>query len=235
MREIRELVVKQIRIFPIDEIGFQSLQRQNAIKQIQEKYSLKFNPIMFEDFSGEQPNIVFKNGEYQHKNKPYLIELLSIEPRRILIHMCSNSKIADSFFTNLRDLLISLDLREGKSTYKPLLKSEETECVVKFDFCYKDIFKNSPIYDFNDYLTKNITSHACKIEVLPSALRFRISYLQLPDSLKKQKVTLDEKYFVIEIRTRTSYEDQIYFTFSPTDTETHFKLLNELEKRIISS
>lgn len=235
MKDIRELIVKQIYIFPVDEIALSSLQRKNAINKIQEAYSLKYSPTMFEGIPNESQSLAFNNGEYSWNKKTYLINNLSIEPRRILLTCSSESKIADSLFKNLRELILNLDLRESKPIYKHILVAEETQCVVKLDFHFNDVFKNSPLYTFHEYLKKKITSYESKIEVRPSALRFKISYLQLPDYLKKHNLSLLDKDFVLEMRNRTDAKENIYYTSSPTDSETHFNLIKELEKRITSS
>jgi len=236
MKEIRDLKVTQIRIFPVDEIALKSFLRDSALKRIKDTYKLKQSPpVFFDAISPEFKNIILDNGEYKFKDRIYLIDQLKIEERRILIRMSAHSEIVDNFFKNLSNLLIELDLREKKPEFKPIVKAEETSCVVKLDFCIKDIFKQTPLNDFDDYIAKTTQAKYYEVEVIPTTLKFKLSYLKLPDSFKRQKVTFNDKDFIIEIRDRTSYNEQIYFTFSPIDSETHFQLLEELEKRIIKN
>jgi hypothetical protein len=233
MKEIRELKSTQVLIFPIDEIGFKSFQRDSAIKKIQEKYKLKYNPpMMFEGIPSELRPISFTNGEFNHKDKSYLIERLNIEERKIIISMVSHSKIVNALFDNLRALLKGLDLRDTKPKYEPLVKADETSCVVKLEFSIRELLENSPLSHFHDYLTDKVQSNGFEIEVIPSVIRFKISYLKQPESFKKHKITLTDKDFVLEVRDRTSYEEQIYYTFSPTDSDTHIDLINKLENVI---
>lgn len=233
MKGIRDLKSTQIRIFPIDEIGFKSLQRPSALAQIQEKYKLKPNPqIILEGIPAESHVMSFTNGEFNYENKVFLIERLSIEERRIIICMASPSNIVELLFDNLRKLLIDLDLRDTKSKYEPIITAQETSCVTILDFSFADLIKDSVLSDFNDYMLKKVQTHGCKIEIVPSAIQFKISYLKQPDSFGKHKFTLNEKNIVLEIRDRTAYEDNLFYTFSPTDSETHIELLNELEKRV---
>jgi len=234
MKGIRDLKSTQIRIFPIDEIGFNSLQRSNAKKQIQEKYKLQPSTQMFfESVPGESHKMTFVNGEFFYEGEMVLIDRLSIEERRIIICMSSSSNMVSLMFEDLRKLLIDLDLRDTKSNYKPIVIAQETSCVAKLDFSFTDLFKNTVIADFNSYISKNIKLHGCETEIIPSAIRFKICYIKQPESFIKHKITLSEKDFILEIRDRTAYEDNLYYTFSPTDSETHIKLLIELEKRLV--
>ncbi|MBA7657895.1 hypothetical protein ES703_65838 [subsurface metagenome] len=233
MKEIRDLKSTQILIFPIDEIGFSSLQRPDAIKQLQDKYRLKYNPPMiFEGIPAGSHSLLFTNGEFRYENKSYLIERINIEDRRIIIRMASHSKIVDIMFDDLRKLLIELDLRESKPKYEPLVKAEETSCVVKLDFSFTDLLINSPLSDFNAFLTDKMSSHDFEIEIIPSAIRFKITYSRQPESFRKHKISLSEKDFVLEVRDRTAYEEQLYYTFSPTNSKLHFEFLKELERRV---
>ena len=235
MKNIRELRTTQIRIFPTDEIHFQSLQRQTAINKIKEKYKLKniITPTIPEIPSIEiQKILIFTNGEFVYKNKTYLVDRLVIENRRIIITMASHSEIADEFYTDLRNLLIELDLRDAKSNYNALVKSEETTCVAKLDFYLYQLFERNFINNFQQTLLNKIESHGCKIEIVPNVVRFKINYLNEPELYRKNKITFADKEFILEVRERTSYEDRIYFTSSPTDTKTHLELLSEINNLI---
>lgn len=233
MKGIRDLKSTQIRIFPTDEIAFNSLQRSNAKAQIQDRYKLQSSPqAFFEGLPGETNKIAFTNGEFVFEDKVFLIERLSIEMRRIIICMASQSSIVESMFEDLRKLLIDLDLRDSKPDYEPIVTAQETSCVAKLDFSFTDLFKDTVISGFNDYLSKNIQSHGCETDIIPSSIHFKISYNKQPDSFEKNKVTLNDKDFVLEIRDRTSFEENLYYTFAPADSETHIKLLSELEKRV---
>ena len=232
MKSIRELKNVQIRIFPADEIYFQGILRTSSIKVILEKYSFKSVPTVPEGIPIPIRVIQFENGEFGYKNKNYLVTRLAIEERRIIIEIEAKSGISDAFFRELHDLLLGLDLRETKPTYKPLLKSEETTCVTELDFSMLEFCKGTTLSQFQEKLVKHTPSHGSKLNAYIRSIRFRIGFLTLPLELKERRITLSDKEFILEVREKTSPEDKIFLSSSPTDTETHIMLLKELEKLI---
>lgn len=235
MKQIYDLKVTQIRIFPADELPFRSLHRNTAMSKMSNTFKLKPNPQMYFEISPTVvPNINLNNGEYDYNDRSYLIDYLIIEDRRIIIRMTANSDIVNNFFEELRRLLIDIDIREKKPNYEPLIRVDETQCIAKFDFSFEDILQHTKLSDFPKYLAKKVQSYGSKLEIVPNALRFRLKYLSIPEILRKHDITLIDKDFIIERRDRFPYEEQVYFTYSPTDSTTHLEILKELEKRLLT-
>ena len=233
MKEIRDLKVTQIRIFPIDELPFESLLRPSAIKQIASIFNFNTPPVFPEGFPVEIPSILFRNGEFTYENQTTLIEQASIERRRLITSLAGNSTVSDAFFVELKDNFAKLDLRNINRNYEPIITTEETQCIVQLDFPITDLFKNSPIGKFAPLLRKKSLCHECDITAIPFSIKFRISYLNIPDVIKQHRITLTDKDFIIEQREKTSIEENLYWTSSPTPSDGHLELIKEFEKLVM--
>ncbi|MDY6968484.1 MAG: hypothetical protein SVR08_07520 [Spirochaetota bacterium] len=75
-------------------------------------------------------------------------------------------------------------------------------------------------------------NYDARISFIPYSVRFQISYNDIPEKLVKNKISISDKSVLIELREKTEPNDQIYFTVSPTGTETHLELLNTIEKML---
>ena len=47
---------------------------------------------------------------------------------------------------------------------------------------------------------------------------------------EKHRITISPRVFIIEPRAGTNYDDKIFYAQSPTDSDTHLKILEEFEK-----
>ncbi len=235
MKEILELIVSQIRVYPMDVIGFSSLKRHSSIDQIRDRYSFEIVPQVPEGFPIEAKAIGFRNGEFEYNKKKYLISNTQIEERRILITVSANSNVAVAYYDDLIEMLTSLDLRSPIPEYVPLLAAQETTIIVKLDFSMRNIFESSLIGSFDNLLKKKMQEENTHLLVYPNSIKFKFKYLDIPNKLKKNRISLSDKEFILEVRERTDPEDQIFFSFSPTDSETHLSILLELEKLIVGS
>lgn len=235
MKEIFHLAVTQVRIFPVDIVGFNSLKRSHSIDQIRDKYNLEVVSQFPDELPIELSMIRFKNGEYEFEQNNYLVTNVQIEERRILITINALSNVASEFYKDLIELLTSLDLRAQKPAYDHLVFAQETACIAKLDFSMRDIFESSHIKNFDNLIAEKIQQKDTRLLVYPSSIRFRIKYLDIPDKLKKNKISLSDKDFLLEVRERTDPEDQVFLSTSPTDSETHLSILAELENIIAKS
>ena len=86
MKDIRALKVTQIRIFTTDEIALKSLHRESALERIKDTYKLKQGPpAFFDGISPDFENIILDNGEYQFKDRLFLIDQLKHCFRKFII------------------------------------------------------------------------------------------------------------------------------------------------------
>lgn len=228
MKDIRLIKSTQIMIFPADDIDYHSLSRDYAFQQISTSFSLQRISIP-DQFPIISPQIILQNGEFTHKEKTYIIEQIVIDDRKIIFKILSSTQIADIFFSEFKKILLSLDLREEKGNYEPFIKTYETACILKLNFKLAQIMKEFDYKKIENIISKK-HSHGAKINLFPSSIKFSINFSDIPEKLQKNKITISDKNMILEIREKTDPDEQIYYTVSPTDSETHLELLNMIEE-----
>jgi len=227
MKDIKFIKTTQIMIFPSDDIDFYGINNDETLQVIISKYQLSKVTIPAQ-FSVPLPQILLQNGSFRQKQSKFIIEQLIIEERKIVINILSDSTTSNAFYSDLRTLLIALDLRKSKGSYEPLVSTYETTCILKLNFKFGQLCPRIPITKLENKISENVT-YSSSVSIIPSSLRFQISYDKIPEKLLKNKISISDKHFVIELREKTDPDDQLYFTASPTDTETHFELIKILE------
>lgn len=231
MKNVNQLQITVISIFPVDQISIPSLLRRESLNHLNHLFRLQYVQ-QADPFFLNQNQIMFRNGEFVHEDTVYLINEVVIDNRKIVIKMNAPSIIGDIFFDLLKKELISLDVRRRKIEFTPLITTYETTCVCTLDF---DLYRYLGGHDFNEFIDnieQQIPKHGSTISIIPSSLRFKIDYSNIPEEIRKNRITLAEKNIIIEYREKTNPEDRIYLTSSPTRSETHFELLEVFENYI---
>lgn len=221
--KIIELSVKQTRIYEVDKIPFSNLYTYSWVKKIYDNFNfvVKDSPFM-------EDKLVFNNGEFAVDGRNVIIESLEIESRRILLTIVGDSKTADHVGIEIENLISELN---GQKLADVLVKFDETTCVMSSKVNFFAIFTD----EFNDYLKntvlKSTSSQNAKSLLKSARMRFQLRYEPGKENLSDYNVYLSEKTFVIEPREGTPFNKNIFFTFSPTDSDSHLKILQDFEKR----
>ncbi len=228
MREAKYLKTTKVMIFPSDDIYLAGLNSEAAIQKITSTFSLVRAPLS-PQFLNQIPQLVFQNGVFEYNGNTYIIDQISIDDRKIIINILSPSSVSDLFFNEFRKLLVSIDQREEKSSYDPLISTYETTCILKLDIKLDRLIGIIRAKEIEELIsTKH--SHGASISLIPTSVRFQISYNDIPEKYIKNKISISDKPFLIELREKTNPDDQIYYTVSPTDSDTHLEILKALEK-----
>ena len=231
MRNIRLIKTTQVMIFPADDIDFYSINRDSSIKKIQSQFSLQRLQIPGHIPIQVQPQVVFQNGEFKFNNMLYNIEQLVIEERKIMIIILAETEISNAFFQELSILLKSIDNRINIGTYMPLITTYETVCVSSLDLEFGYFLQKIDHNKLHTIIAEK-NSHGATVKIIPSSIKFQIRYYDIPAKLKNNKITISDKSLILELREMTDPSDHIFFSASPTDSDTHFKLLELLEEMV---
>ena len=229
MKQPRELRVLQIRVFETDVLGYASFRVQQALHEIRSRYG--FGTAPGPDLAVSAP-LLFAFGKFVHDGTDYLINTLIIEDRRVLLDLTAGSEVCSAFFEDLREVLCGLDLRKPSTPYEPMLRVEETTCVAEFDFELDQLLSN-PLREFAGDLNAAVQLQDTSVLLVPSIIRFSIRYMDVAEELKRHQVSLLDKDFRIELRANTDPADRVYFTHSPLDSDTHLRLVRDLEQAIV--
>jgi hypothetical protein len=227
MKNIKFIKTTLIMLFPADDIDFFGINSEISIQKLISNYSLNKVPAT-PQFLLQNNQLVLQNGIFQNDNVKYIIEQIVIEERKIIISILSSSDISNIFFEDFKKQLIALDFRKEKGHYEPLISTYETICILKLDIDLNHLISRFENDKVEKIISKKQTNKA-KIQLIPSSLRFQITYKDIPEKLVKNKITMSDKYLVLELREKTDPEDKIFYTASPTDTETHFEILEAIK------
>ncbi|MBZ5503791.1 MAG: hypothetical protein LAN59_16410, partial [Acidobacteriia bacterium] len=137
MRDLVDLTVTQIRIFPADTIPLSDLRLSQCIKVVKEAF--QFSTVQ-PDFLGVQ--LGFTNGAFENAGKTFNILSLIIDPRRIQIQARAGSPIIDAFYSSLMKVLESTK-QVTMGGIRPLVKAEETTCVATLDIEFEELLAPS--------------------------------------------------------------------------------------------
>lgn len=229
MNIVRGPRVAQVRIYPQDAIPIKQYAIQTYVENIKNKFSFTNVQIPFPLHDMSTPNIVeFINGNIIISKSSILIYRISLDDRRIIIDAEASSDKIDMIYNIVEKEIINIDNTGYFKTTKCLLKVDETSCTVHLNINYGQILSKQ-IRDFlkddvSKYSMFNISNISLK------SLSFEISYEQNKD-FQKKNISLVPKLLTIEPRTLSAEEDNIFFTSSPFDSNTHMKLLTDLESR----
>ena len=224
MREIRLLVTQQVRLFHPDIIPILRLFMPDSGKKVQSLFDFQaVEPIQEE---GGVTGIAFTGGLY--KPNSAVIEKAVIEPRRISLKMLGDTKTATTVY---REIKLQLQELNGGRPIEEILCTHETATSIVLNFSFERILSTQFVSFLNSALayTKNQWSESF---IIPVNLKFAVRYKLTDDGLLKDNVTLLSKELVIEPRAQSSTDERLYWITSPTDTDTHLKLIEELEKAL---
>jgi hypothetical protein len=228
MKDIVDLKVAQVRLYPVDVLPISSLLLEKTLISFRD--TLRFKAGSRPEEKQEVPGVELLGGEIEYKGRVHLIERLAIEQQRLILSVFGTSSVADAVYERIRDILVAADSSGAFPKSKPYVKVEETSCVATLDVDFRKLFA-PPVLQFLEKTVRQRTSTGlAKSDVTSFKFSARISYELLDPDLKKADIRLSDKTLTIEPRIRTRLEERRYYTLSPTDSETHLALLREFEK-----
>lgn len=226
MKNCTLLDVKQLRIFAPDRLPFTELLTSKGLNAFKGRFGwTEMGPI-----EGEQPELAFENGTLPGSDT--VIRRLSVTPRRVLLSLDSDSSTLSRVYEAVRAFFGELDRAGAWSGCEPLILTEETTALVDLDFEWTALLAPGLVA----FSQKPLLASTVQAEVAPvlAGLRLgiKLRYPRVPEHLQMHGVSLASKALVIEPRADTPLAAKRYWTQSPTDSETHVRLLEVLERNI---
>ena len=232
MKNIVDLVVNQIRIFPVDIIPLGLINTKSCAEKIRDTLSVSEVRVL-PSIDGKDV-IVFCKGELKEDNELVVINKVEIEPRRIIIEVAGTSKAANKVYELFMSSLTALTNIDLDSLQSPLLLAETTRCIVTLDFTFEELFNRS----FTEFLKKKVekeaTNDVAEGSVRPLAAIAEISYRVKGEALINNNISMNPKQLIIAPRPGAPLADKKYVISSPFNSDTHIKLIEELNKAIVS-
>jgi hypothetical protein len=226
VKEVRLLETTQIRLFPPDVIPLMKIPIPQNGKKIQSLFDFQvLEPIEDQGiFSG-----ISFNGGTLKGDPSAIIDFVRIEGRRIAVKVHGTSDLATSVFDAVANEL--QELNNGQQI-REIVCTHETATSVVLSFPFDRVLSN----EFVSFLNKSANNYTknqwAENLILPASLKFAVRYRVTDDALIKSNITLSPKALTIEPRAQSSPEEKLYWVVSPTDTDTHFKLIEDLERAL---
>lgn len=225
MRDIVELNVSQVRIYPTDCLPYPEIHANVILIQD----LLKFKNVQTDGLAHN-----FTEGVYLSDPRPILITLLTIDPRKVALRVRGTSADADAIYALLWKTFTMVGGRPLQDA--PLVKTEESFCVATLDIDFAELIAPS-LSEFlrNDGRPK-LNTAAGEVKAIDfKALSFNLRYTPKSDILEQTGIALSPKTLVLEPRAGTTMQERRFYASSPTDTSTHLALLAGLEQSLIKA
>ncbi len=232
MKNIVDLVVNQIRIFPVDIVPLGLINTKSCVEKIKDTLSIS-EVVVLPPIEGKGI-IVFLKGELKENNELVVINKVEVEPRRIIIEVAGTSKAGNKVYELFMSSLAALTNIDLSSLQSPLLLAETTRCVVTLDFTFEELFNRSFVEFLNKKVNKEATTDAAEGSVRPLAAIAEISYRVKDEELVNNKISMDPKQLTIAPRPGAPLDERKYIISSPFNSDTHVKLIEELNKAMVS-
>ncbi len=233
MKNIVDLVVNQIRIFPVDIIPLGLINTKSCVERIRDTLSISEVGAL-PSVEGKDI-IVFRKGELKEDNELIVINKVEVDPRRIIIEVAGTSKAGNKVYELFMSSLTALTNLDLENLRSPLLLAETTRCVVTLDFTFEELFNHSFTEFLNDRVEKEATNSVAEGSVRPLAAIAEITYQVKDEAIRKNKISMNPKQLTIAPRPGAPLDERKYVISSPFNSDTHMKLIEELNKAITGS
>lgn len=230
MKNIVDLVVNQIRIFPVDIIPLGLINTKSCVEKIKDTLSISEVGVL-PPIEGKSI-IIFLKGELKENNELVVINKVEVDPRRIIIEVAGTSKAGNKVYELFMSSLAALTNIDLGSLQSPLLLAETTRCVATLDFTFEELFNRSFTEFLNKRVEKEATNDAAEGSVRPLAAIAEISYRVKDEYLVSNRISMNPKQLTIAPRPGAPLDEKKYVISSPFDSDTHLKLIEELNKAI---
>lgn len=239
MKNVSDLKVSQIRIFPVDVVPFHYLYAPAAKERIKSAFVFKEagqtgpqlhlgripSPITF-----PAENLFFGQGEINFENRIYPIESLVIEPRRILTNVVGTSKVSNAFYNALTEILSEFDLDKQFASSSFITIFEETGCDVSLELDVRELLSEQLLALLSSDILPDLGSSQWEARLRGIRLGIEVSFAPKDSVLPDHDISLNPKVVVFQSASGTPINQKRYLTFTPTNSDTHLRLMEKLEK-----
>ncbi len=214
-----------ISLFEFDKIP--NLRLINPLVSSQFQNRFKFNAVEIKPNQQNQPIIEYSLGFYGENTDQSVIKRIGIEERKILIELEGRTSQAKGLLEEVCNFLKEISSYEGE--LDPIVQSNESIIITRMDFHASKLVDSK----FMEFISRRVTeeSNSDKGKAVANVFNvlFRIDYDVFDEKLKDYRITLSRKEFSLGPRDGSPLDEQIFISKAPVSTESHIKLLEEIE------
>lgn len=226
MKNIANMYVMQTRLFPPDVIPFRLIIAPAGAALLYEAFNFRDATV-----NQETSEYIFQDGTLGRVGNADAVPItwLSFRERRMIVQVFGDSRAAHAAYTVVSEKLA--ELAPDFQNHSPLLLSEETSCVAQLDFDWTELL-NPSLVDLVTQHTKGLTTEKAEKAIRGVSVRFSVG-VTVSERLRDYGITFPDQTIAIEPRAEVPLSERSYFTWSPCDSDTHLKLVSELEARLM--
>jgi hypothetical protein len=225
MKNVTGMHVQQTRLFSPDTVPYRFVITALGTNWLRE--SLGFNSTNWQD----NLEYIFQDGTIEHQGSIAPITWASFHDRRIFIQVLGDSSAANAAYAAICKVLTELDPSFEGAT--PLVTTEETSCTVQLGFDWSTLL-NPVLVEHISRQAKEFSSEQVGRFVKGASLRFTLGVEIKRKELSEHGISSSDQSIVVEPRTDTPLSERTYYTYSPCDSDTHLRLVSELEASLSS-
>ena len=230
MTDVEAMVVRQFRVYPPDMVPFSALMTSPGTEFFRKAFQ-------FRETAAPENELVFLGGmlTFKERDHPIVINYVQINGQRIIHEVVGDSSDADLVYMAILSSLISYDPQERIAKTEPLLFTQETQCIARFQIEWQELLSDRLRRFLGGEGVSNIKSGNASSRISAMNLRFTLQFDASDRRLREYGVIHADKALIVEPRQNTPFSEQTYFTQSPLDSTSHLKLLDDLQQSVSGS
>ncbi len=226
MKEVTDIESTQIRLFAPGYIPYRAVSTRQGIERLQDAFGFREVGL-----AAGGIEIVFEAGLFKTEEQRHVpISRLQISDRRIVVAVASDTPTAGLFLEAVRQVVGSDDFDGRRTQVEPVCVRNETSCAVTLDVSWEE-FLSPPLGRFvSQDLRGLLSDREAAVSVIGLNFRLSLGYSVKDERITQYGFTLAAKKLVIEPLANTPLAARRFFTSSPTDSETHLRIVEEIER-----
>lgn len=226
MKDIASLSVRQYRIFRPDLIPFNAMRSATGREFLNKLFG-------FATFGEDATvgDIAFQNGHSLagEPQQAIPIRVLQINERRLIVEVAGSSDDAKSVYEQVMQAIQGYSGKQGLLELEPVAFTEETSCVVTLESDLSRLMPPAITASLEERLREASAPEGTRAEVSGIAFSVSLRFFDHDPRFRNAGITLAEKRLSLETRVNTAFSDRVFFVISPTDSETHLRLIEALD------
>lgn len=223
MKNVTGMYVQQTRFFAPDVVPYRLVITSLGANRLRQ--ALGFGSTNWQ----ENLEYVFQDGTIEHHGNVIPITWASFHDRRIFIQVLGDSSAAHAAYSAISEVLSELDPGFRKAT--PLASTEETSCAAQLDFDWAALF-NPALVEHVAQRAREFSSEQVGRFIKGVSVRFTLGIEIKRKDLSERGITVVDQNIIVEPRADTPLSERMYHTYSPCDSDTHLRLVSELETNL---
>ena len=228
MKDIRDLLAVQVRLFPVDTIPMDEFSTPSIRQAIEEAFGFrKDGPSIARIRPVGIPQVVtFEDGEFLDEGVRVVVRTVEINRRRIMTRISGTSDASDKFYEEFRELVDSIT---GRSLSGIVYQAEETSCAAQLDIDLAQVWNRKLSRFMRRRLAEMASNPSIPAKSFVDRISARIEFDVRDENVRGHGITVSPKNFVIEPRASAPIESRIFSTSSPFRSDLHLQSLREFE------